>query len=275
MTFFYFDTNVLRYFGQAFQSTQLESSLRSRIALSPLSVAELLAQLGGTGSETQEAYDAIQAIGNWVEPTNRHILDWPEVFIREHVFGIPTSKATPLPHVTKALDLCSQPGLDLTSLRRAGGEVRRSWEMIERKSAEARRSNALLLRHHKIKAPRELLLEWSLKTLRSISGVTDTNAARNEILGKLSAYHELEITTLSTALRDHNFQFLSRKRMNDQVDLEQLIYLADDRATYLTCDGKAYKRVKATPQGHRIWIVAPSQLLDAPNAIAILRQMSE
>ena len=275
MTFFYFDTNVLRYFGRAFQSTQLESSLRSRIALSPLSVAELLAQLGGKGSETQEAYDAIQAIRNWVEPTNARILDWPEVFIREHVFGIPTPKAAPLPHVTKALDRCSQPGLDLTSLRKAGGEVRRSWEVIERKSAEVRRSNTLLLRHHKIKAPKDLLLEFSLKTLRSIADATDTKVDRDEILGKLSAYHELEITTLSIALRDHKFQFLSRKRMNDQVDLEQLVYLADDQARYLTSDKRAYRRVKATPQGHRIWIEDPSQLMNAPNAIAILRNMSE
>ena len=275
MTFFYFDTNVLRYFGHAFQSTQLESSLRSRIALSPLSVAELLAQLGGKGSEAQEAYDAIQAIRNWVDPNNAIMLDWPQIFIREYVFGIPTPNGAPLPFVTKALERCLQPGLDLASLRKAGDEFRRIWKKIERKSAETRRSNILILRHHKIKAPRNLLLEWSLKILRSIAGVTDTNSNRDEILGKLSAYHELQITTLSIALRDDRYSFLSGRRMNDQVDLEQLVYLADDRARYLTSDKKAYRRVKATPQGCRIWIESPSRLMDAKNAIAILTKMSK
>ena len=274
MTFFYFDTNVLRYFGHAFQSTQLESSLRSRIALSPLSVAELLAQLGGKGSEAQEAYDAIQAIRNWVDPNNAIMLDWPQIFIREYVFGIPTPSGAPLPSVTK-VDRFLQPGLDLTSLRKIGGEIKRSWEKIELKSAETRRSNILLLRHHKIKAPRDLLLEWSIKTLRSISEVTDTNSDRDAILEKLSAYHELQITTLSIALRDDRYSFLSGRRMNDQVDLEQLVYLADDRARYLTSDKKAYRRVKATPQGCRIWIESPSRLMDAKNAIAILTKMSK
>lgn len=274
MTFFYFDTNVLRYFGQAFQSTQLESNLRSRIALSPLSLAELLAQLGGKGTEAQKAYDAIQAIRNWVNLDNAKILDWPQLFIREHVFGIPTPSGAPLPSVTK-VERIIQPGLDLTSLRKIGGEIKRSWEKIELKSAETRRSNILLLRHHKIKAPRDLLLEWSIKTLRSISEVTDTNSDRDAILEKLSAYHELQITTLSIALRNHKFNFLSGKRKNDQVDLEQLVYLADDRARYLTSDKKAYRRVKATPQGCRIWIETPSRLMDAKNAIAILTKMSK
>jgi len=276
MTFIYFDTNVLRYFGQAFQSTRLNASLRSRIAVSPLSVAELLAQLGGRGSIPQEAYDAIQAIRNWVDPTNAHGLDWPQEFIKEQVFGIPIPQGARLPRVFEKLNECLQSNPDLPSFRRAAEGIKRSWEKIERRSAELRRSNFLCLRHRKIKAPKDQLLKSSLKTLREIASVTETSVDREEILEKLTAYHELEISIYSIALKDHKFNFLSKSRMNDQVDIEQLLYLADDRARYLSGDETAYKRLKGTPQWPRIRIEKdPSRLRNAASATDILREMLE
>lgn len=270
MTFIYFDTNVLRYFGQAFKSAQLESNLRSRIAVSPLSVAEILAQV-----KVRDAYNDIKAIWNWLEPTNAHALDWPEEFIREHVFGIPTPMAAPLPQVFKKLNECLQSNADLPSFQRTAKEITKSWKENLRKSAEVRRSNIELLRSHDVKDPRNLMLDSSLKTLRSIADVTDAGTDRDEILRKLSAYHALDLSIIGSALKDHNFNFLSKKRTNDLVDLEQLVYLADDRARYLSSD-KVYKRLKVTPQWPRIRLEEdPSRLMDAASATAILKQMLE
>jgi hypothetical protein len=240
-----------------------------------LSVSELLAQLGGTATETREAYNGIQAIWNWQNADKAWILDWPKIFIRENVFGIPTPKDEPLPHITKTLSQCLQNGLDLTSLRIAAVPVRKSWEKIELKSAQARRSIALNLRHRKIKAPRDELLNASVQVLSALAGTPAPTVKRDEILGKLSAYHESFIKTLSVSLRCHIFNFLSKKRLNDELDTEQLIYLADDRARYLTADGRAYKCLKGTPQAHRIWIENPSTLNNAEGALTILRQMLE
>lgn len=271
MTFFYFDTNVLRYFGQAFHSTQLESTLRSRIALSPLSVAEILVQV-----RAKEAYDAIRAIWNWLEPTNAQFLDWPEMFIREHVFGIQTPRGAAPPHVFQKLNESLHSNAGLPSFQETAEGITRCWEYVERRSAELRRSNIALLRSQHVEDPTEIMRKFSLKSLRSIAGVQDSSTvADNEILDKLRAYIELDIAIVSIALNEPKFNFLSKQRMNDQLDMEQLVYLADDRAKYLTSDKKAYKRVKATPQGHRIWIEDPLRLKDPEKATEILRQMSE
>jgi len=60
--------------------------------------------------------------------------------------------------------------------------------------------------------------------------------------------------------------------MNDQLDAEQLVYLADDRALYLTSD-KGYKKVDSASQGRRIWIEKPSELMTAEGALATLERM--
>ncbi|MBI2818305.1 MAG: hypothetical protein HYX72_15345 [Acidobacteria bacterium] len=272
MTFVYFDTNVIRYFAQAFQTSELDASLRSRIAVSPLSIAELLAQLGGKG--IQLAFEAIRAIDNWTGADSAYGLDWPQEFIKEYVFGIPIPSGARLPRVFDKLSAVCRSNPDFSSFRRTAQEIKNVWEKETRKSAETRRSNTLLLRHQKINAPRERLLESSLKSLRAISGVSRASGNRQDILSKLSAYHELEIKTIAIALRDHNFNFLSPKRMNDQVDLEQLIYLADDRLRYLTCD-KGYKKLEGTPQWPRIRIEIREKLIHPQSATCILRDMLE
>jgi len=55
----YTDTNVLRYFGTAFAKTSLAKDLQDQLLLSPLSVMELLSQLGTEGAA--EAFAAVQA----------------------------------------------------------------------------------------------------------------------------------------------------------------------------------------------------------------------
>ena len=56
----YTDTNVLRYFGTAFAKCSLEEDLQVQLLLSPLTVMELISQLGTEGAE--DAFGAIQAL---------------------------------------------------------------------------------------------------------------------------------------------------------------------------------------------------------------------
>jgi hypothetical protein len=42
----YLDTNAFRYFGNAFEKTQLATDIRDKILISPLSAFEVFAQLG-------------------------------------------------------------------------------------------------------------------------------------------------------------------------------------------------------------------------------------
>jgi hypothetical protein len=46
----YTDTNVLRYFGEAFPNTTLADDLRDELLLAPLAVMELVSQLGTPGA---------------------------------------------------------------------------------------------------------------------------------------------------------------------------------------------------------------------------------
>jgi len=211
MVFIYLDTNVIRYFGKAFHFTEVDSRIRSHIILSPLSVVELLAQLGGGASDAKESFDAIQSMWNWLDRSNARILDWPRTFIKEHVFGIPIPDGEPLPLVTRALNWCHQGGPDIPNLRRTGAEIANSWKAVERKSAEARRSNVLLLRHRKIKASRELLLDLSVQVLRREVGVTETKTDHDEILGKLKCLSRVADQDLLYRTSGPQLQFSERK----------------------------------------------------------------
>ena len=56
----YTDTNVLRYFGEAFATRTVPREIAIQLFLAPLAILELLSQLGTEGAES--AFAAVQAL---------------------------------------------------------------------------------------------------------------------------------------------------------------------------------------------------------------------
>lgn len=62
----YLDTNAFRYFGIAFEKTQLSPDVREKVLISPLSAFEVFAQLGDDNKAQAElVLGQIHALHNW------------------------------------------------------------------------------------------------------------------------------------------------------------------------------------------------------------------
>jgi hypothetical protein len=77
---------VLRHFGRAFASESLPEDISVDLLLCPLSLMELLSQLGTAGA--QEAFDAIQAFPRIHNPQATGLLPWSDDFFRMALFQL-------------------------------------------------------------------------------------------------------------------------------------------------------------------------------------------
>jgi hypothetical protein len=82
----FFDTNVFRYIGSAFQNVTLPNELRRHIAVSPISAIEVLTHL--TTVQKQEVLGQIHAMHNWM-PSPAVLLSMPTCVISEVGFSLP------------------------------------------------------------------------------------------------------------------------------------------------------------------------------------------
>jgi hypothetical protein len=81
----YTDTNVLRYFGIAFAETSLAEDLKVQLLLSPLTLMELISQLGTDGAD--EAFAAVQALPRVHNPEATGMLPWSDDLFRMSLFN--------------------------------------------------------------------------------------------------------------------------------------------------------------------------------------------
>ena len=73
----YTDTNVLRYFGEAFTTGTVPQEIAVQLSLAPLAILELLSQLGTEGAEN--AFAAVQALCRVHNPAACGVLPWSDV----------------------------------------------------------------------------------------------------------------------------------------------------------------------------------------------------
>src|SRR5712692_4230619 len=79
----YLDTNAFRYFGNAFEKTQLATDIRDKILISPLSAFEVFAQLGDEDETKADlVLRQIHALRNWTDPKHAVLLPWPDTMLQ-------------------------------------------------------------------------------------------------------------------------------------------------------------------------------------------------
>ena len=80
----YTDTNVLRYFGEAFATSTVPKEIAIQLFLAPLAALELLSQLGTKGAES--AFAAVRALPRVHNPAACGVLPWTDDFFRICLF---------------------------------------------------------------------------------------------------------------------------------------------------------------------------------------------
>jgi hypothetical protein len=263
----YFDTNVFREVGGAFEKNSLPDDLREKVLVSPLTTFEVLSQL--TVKNADEVLRQIKAIHNWTNPKSTGLLPWPDDALAQFWFEKPTADDGYAEKMQKAFNVCLA-AHSVESLREDAGKLKDAMDAMKRRTAE---DFGRLLEH----ARKEPLVgdkfseAWFLGIANRIHADPKSKSV-SEIVHKLSAYHEFEQVKLAIAL--HYPKYKPENHMNDLLDAEQLVYLGAPALCFLTGD-RGFERVTKSEQAARIFVVAMADVSDARKLEALLREIVE
>jgi hypothetical protein len=260
----YTDTNVLRYFGTAFGETGLTADLRDQLLLSPLSVMELLSQLGTDGAE--EAFAAVQAFLRVYNPEASGMLPWSDDTFRMCLFALPPGEDVITPSlnnaVVRALN-ASEPG----DLKADAEELRTLMDASKDQTAK-QFSDVLNRWRSEGPLPEEEHRAIFARSIARRAGVDETTVDVDFIVKHLNALYVFESTKMQVAAKSHEYNV--DKHSNDVYDAELLIYLADPSLHLLTAD-KGFRRIEKSSQQDRVHIAAADCLKDPACAERTIR----
>lgn len=262
----YTDTNVLRYFGEAFETASLPETLRDQMLLSPLSVLELLSQLGTESAA--HAFAALQAFPRIHNPKASGMLPWSDDLFRMAIFGIPPGKDV----VTPALNNAVIKALNVDKPEELQQEARELRDLMDASKEQAAHQFNDVLNGWKSEGllPEDEHRAIFARSIARRAGRDETTVDVDFVVSHLNALYVFESTKMQVAARSR--QYNVHKHSNDVYDAELLIYLADPTLHLLTSD-RGFRRVQGSSQADRVHIVPNKQLRDPLAAEQIIRDI--
>jgi hypothetical protein len=221
----YTDTNVLRYFGIAFPDSSLADDLRDHLLLSPLSVMELLSQLGT--SDAAGAFAALQAFPRVHNAEASGMLPWSDDVFRICLFNLPPEEDVITPSLNNAVVRVLN-AFKSEDLKEDGEELRKLMDTAKEQTAK---QFSEVINGWRSGGP---LSKEEHETIfaRSIARRAGTDEAAVDVdfvLKHLNALYVFEKTKLEVGAQ--NCQYNVDKHSNDVYDAELLVYLADQPFT--------------------------------------------
>ncbi len=264
----YTDTNVLRYFGEAFAMRTVPEEIAIQLFLAPLAMLELLSQLGTEGAES--AFAAVQALPRVHNPTACGVLPWSDDFFRMCLFKMQPGEDIMTSSINNAVNRVLN-AASAAVLKAEGEEMR---ALLDRGKNEAA-DNFTALRASVDAEGRIDPAEDRRIFAQSIArraGVEPESVDVDFVLTHLDAHYCFEQQRINAAIE--NSEYNVTKRANDVYDSELLVYLADPSLHLLTCD-TGFNRSNGSSQANRIHIVPTDVLRDPDTAIGALRGIVE
>lgn len=262
----YTDTNVLHYFGNAFVNQKLPDDLPVQLLLSPLSIMELLSQLGTDLADS--AFKAIHALPNVHNPVATGMLPFSDEFFRMALFNLPPTEDTITPALNRAVNnvLAAQKA---DELRDEGIEMR---DLLDREKDRETANFVALLNSMRHEGPLNEAENQAIfsRSIARRAGADENNVDVARIIENLHAHFLFEQERIRVGVRTKNFN--AAKRKNDLLDAELLIYLADTSLHLVTSD-QGFRRASESPQAARVHIVTPASLSTSEEAITTLRDI--
>lgn len=263
-TLVYFDSDAFRCVGSAFRNVSLAPDVRQHILHSQITLLEVISQVASRASTTVLAQ--IQAIRNFTNPGGTGLLPWPEAFIASVVFKKPflvddANLKTRELEINACLNAQSA-----EEIREPSGRLR--GELERYKSEMARALEAITLQ---CRATPEKFTDLWVRGVTARAGVEQGVRSEKEIALILGALYEFDRRAFESAVRDPDYPADEYK--NDNVDREQLIYLADPALHFITCDKQYSKKVSQSEQSKRIHTLSQQDLDTSTKVEAILRDI--
>lgn len=262
----YTDTNALRYLCTAFAHTDLPVDLKNQLLLSPLTMMELLSQLGTNGAE--EAFASVQALPHVQNSAATGVLPWRDDFFRMSIFKLPPGQDT----ITPALNNAVINVLNASSVKDLHDEGKEMRALLDTEKNKSAKEFSDVLNGCRSEGP---LAEAEHKAIfaRSIApqAHVDENKVDIDFVTKsLDAHFIFEKSRMSVGAQSYNYNV--GKHSNDIYDAELLIYLADPTLHFLTSD-TGFRRIQGSSQANRVHIVDPACLKDPECATKTLHSI--
>ena len=262
----YTDTNILRYFGEAFATKSIPPELKLQLLLAPLSMLELLSQLGTDGAES--AFAAIKALPRVHNPAGTGVLPWTDNFFGMCLFNLLPGEDIAITSINNAINRVLNAS-SAAELRAEGEEMR---VLLDAGKNDAASKFADLL--NSVKAEGKIAPDEDRRIFaRSIAhraGIDPESVDVPFVLTHLDAHYLFEQQRINAAIE--NAAYNIQKRANDVYDAELLIYLADPSLHLLTCD-TGFGRVGNSSQANRIHILPADTVRDPDKAVAALQSI--
>ena len=259
----YIDTVTLRKFGDIFRCEQLALALRRKIALSPITVLEVLSQLSSPASA--EVLCQIRSMRNWLDPENTALLPWVNDVISSVVLGVPREEDITRSY-QNAVEACFVD--DPKEIRERATVVRALTDRIKDETADA--FGALVEAARREQPTEEYVKEIWMQRVAARVDVALTPARRTAMTAGLDAYWEIEFSKLTRASAVNNYN--ARNHRNDIFDFEQLIYLSIREMAFLTMD-TGFLQVTQSSQRERIHVVRPNHFANADDVARFIEHL--
>ena len=261
----YFDTDVYHRAGDTFADRPLAEDLRDRIVLSPITLMEVLTHL--TLRDTEPILRQIQAMRNWVNPQRASVLPWGNAAIAALGFGMPLPPDDYFERISQAIQTCLY-AESANQLREPAGLLKDALDRL--KANVVVQFKRLVESYRRIPMTDGDFEEVFVHGLRQrVPHAPDTPVC--DVVTALGAYCEFERDKLRVAAANETYR--AEDHGNDLLDVEQLVYLADPRLCFLTCDGGYLRRVNRSPQRERIHVAPVAVLADHDAASHLIREL--
>jgi len=264
----YTDTNVLRYFGVAFATANLAEDLQVQLLLSPLTVMELVSQLGTGGAE--EAFAAIQALPRVHNRRATGMLPWSHALFRISLFDLPPGEDTITPSLNNAI-INVLNAAKAEDLREDGREMR---ALLDAGRDESARNFSAVLDGWRSEGqlPEKEHRAIFARSIARRAGVDETTVDVDFVVKHLNALYVFENYRMEVGAKNRDYNV--NRHSNDVYDAELLIYLADPTLHLLTSD-KGFCRVEKSTQANRVHIADADCLKNSDCATETIRRIVE
>jgi hypothetical protein len=264
----YFDTNVLRYFADAFRNRPVDVDLKEHFVVSPISILELLSEIGT--EQAEEAFRTVKAFPNIFDTDNPiALLPWEREVFRVLVFD----QAPEEDQLAELLSNAMSRALHVNTVTELRDDARQLRDLMDQSKQQATDDFAALLdsmRQHGAVADDEHRRIFA-NGIAHRADIPQQGIDPNLVIERLNALWAYEYEHVVNAVREQAYD--PYRHRNDFYDIEQLVYLAHPDMNLLTSDQQFSRRGRQSEQYRRIrW--EPIHILRNPDqAIRVMRAM--
>lgn len=263
----YFDTNVLRYFAEAFRDRPVDADLKQQIVVSPISLLELLSEIGT--NQAEEAFPTVKAFPNIFDTDNPiPLLPWESEVFRVLVFNQPPRQD----QLAELLSNATARVLYANTIADIQDDVRQLRDLMDEAKLRATDDFAALLtsmRKYGTVADDEHRRIFA-NGIAHRAEMPQEGVDPNLVIDRLSALWAYEYEHVVNAARERGYDPYGHQ--NDFFDIEQLVYLAHPDMHFLTSD-QGFRRARQSPQFRRIRWEPVHVLQDPAEATRVMRAM--